>query len=957
MRAINFRNVFVAACFAASLNGGPAHAQEVTAAVFGRVVDVNGRGIAGVQVTAQSASSITPHSTVTSPSGEYGFFALPPGPYVIGFTGSGLVTVKRVVHLAATTSIRADTVMRSETGTFDNAVTVTQERTRYPASPATAVDSRHADFDLLPLTGTVRSGLAFVTDLPGLRPRDSLFLLDGIPLRHGWFRSGAAFAGPGAETIQQVSVNPVRLPVAFGRLDQGVITVVTQPGAARFAGALRLELGQLDLNSDIPRLARETDGLGRSVEYGGGGPAIDNRLWFFASMRHVRQSVREHARLTGLPFTTGTSDRFGLGRLRFVPMANHRFDAHLIAADQNAEDATPLGVAQIADAGALESRDVSSRAFSVSYNGLARGLYELSARVTAERGRTAFTNASSTFPFVDRTTAARWLAPGSCAACDPQEARHFTIRATAATWLHGRYGAHHVMAGYDHARVALDRAGAPAEGTFEVWPAQSLISDGQIFPVLRPDGNSWIRWFPGTDRRLDVRSHSLFAGDTWIASPTVTVDVGLRLDANRVTDAFERPRLSERVLAPRAYATWRPSVDAGWTVTGGFGRYVPDPIGRDLDSTGAEVRTSRFFNYGGPPINAGGPVTSSQAAMLQVLNWFAAAGGPTTTPVAVAGAGRIDEASDRPGALHVDEWSVGVDHPIAQQGRVRADFTLRTWGGFTALQHAPGLASSESGAAVDTFRIVPAPDFERRYAGLTVRAKYRFGHYADVASEYTLSSLTGNADGGWMHRGVPGSGSLGYPEYIDPSWHIPAGGLPDDVRHRLRMWAFSEIRANETFGFLGVTVVHSRESGRPYGAIGLVDARPFVTNPGYLQPPPLVRYAFTAPDAYRAPGIARTDLALTYRRRLPGTVHGDLFAMFQILNVFGMVRVVNPELLVVTRTAANDPALQAFNPFIETPVEGVHWTIDDSDVRRATASTSAPRTLPRSFRVIFGVRF
>ena len=67
------------------------------------------------------------------------------------------------------------------------------------------------------------------------------------------------------------------------------------------------------------------------------------------------------------------------------------------------------------------------------------------------------------------------------------------------------------------------------------------------------------------------------------------------------------------------------------------------------------------------------------------------------------------------------------------------------------------------------------------------------------------------------------------------------------------------------------------ESGVPYGAGGReisvigsstsgVDPRPYVTNPGYLTPPPGTdtAYFYTARDAFRTESQIRTDFGATY---------------------------------------------------------------------------------------------
>jgi len=242
------------------------------------------------------------------------------------------------------------------------------------------------------------------------------------------------------------------------------------------------------------------------------------------------------------------------------------------------------------------------------------------------------------------------------------------------------------------------------------------------------------------------------------------------------------------------------------------------------------------------------------------------------------------------------------------------------------------------------------PDLERTQTGFSLATEYRLGHYADIDARYELSSLSGNTAESMNAGRLLRRTELWYPEYFDSSWRLPVGQLPEDAKHRLRLWAHSEIMANDSLGMLLVTLIYSRESGRSYGAAGLVSVEPFVTNPGYATPPTAVLYNFTAPDEFRTPPLGRTDLGLNYRRRLPGTVHGELLAAFNVLNVLNSTVEWHSEQLVRVQTAFTNPSLQRFNPFVETPVEGVHWTMDPAMATQLT-------TMPRAYRFTLGIRF
>src|SRR5688572_31952058 len=77
-------------------------------------------------------------------------------------------------------------------------------------------------------------------------------------------------------------------------------------------------------------------------------------------------------------------------------------------------------------------------------------------------------------------------------------------------------------------------------------------------------------------------------------------------------------------------------------------------------------------------------------------------------------------------------------------------------------------------------------------------------------------------------------------------------------------------------------------SGVPYGAMGMINPRNFVTKPGYVTPPAAIEYFFTARDAFRTETTHRTDLSVNYSHRVPGggAASPELFFHGEILNVF-----------------------------------------------------------------------
>src|SRR4029078_783501 len=100
----------------------------------------------------------------------------------------------------------------------------------------------------------------------------------------------------------------------------------------------------------------------------------------------------------------------------------------------------------------------------------------------------------------------------------------------------------------------------------------------------------------------------------------------------------------------------------------------------------------------------------------------------------------------------------------------------------------------------------------------------------------------------------------------------------------------------------------------PYGAVGAVRDRAFVTNPGYSLPPANVAYFFTARDAFRTPSINQTDATLNYSfdfNAFDKTV--EIFLEPEILNVFNNDHPIAVNASVLDNTTS--ASLAGFNPF------------------------------------------
>jgi hypothetical protein len=251
----------------------------------------------------------------------------------------------------------------------------------------------------------------------------------------------------------------------------------------------------------------------------------------------------------------------------------------------------------------------------------------------------------------------------------------------------------------------------------------------------------------------------------------------------------------------------------------------------------------------------------------------------------------------------------------------------------------------------------------RRYAGLVTQASFNFGSKVFLGGNYTLSHSYGNLDGETLNGGPSGASILNYPEYKRAEWSAPEGDLLIDQRHRSRIWGtYTPMAAGS--GMLTLGVVQQIASGTPYGAVGAINPRNFVTNPGYATPPTAVDYYFAARDAFHSAATYRTDFSANYAYRIPHARQTELFFHGEVLNVFNKFQLcgcggtvfnnggttdmstINQSVTVITATP--------FDPFTTIPVEGVNWA---KNAAFGTALNAFAYTSPRIFRFSAGVRF
>jgi hypothetical protein len=253
-------------------------------------------------------------------------------------------------------------------------------------------------------------------------------------------------------------------------------------------------------------------------------------------------------------------------------------------------------------------------------------------------------------------------------------------------------------------------------------------------------------------------------------------------------------------------------------------------------------------------------------------------------------------------------------------------------------------------------------DLERKYKAINFQISYRTSDRLTLGGNYSLADTTGNVDAETGPSGPVTATIYDFPEYFDPSWSFPVGDLQTDVRHRVRTWAIWRLPVPVSLGNFDLSGLYYFNTGTPYGSAGNVNTRPYVTNPGYENPPATRTYYFEARDTYRMDNLHRVDLALNWSHRL-GIKNAEVFFRGRVLNVFNRDALTNyTDVLCGTggcinttiNTNNNVASLAAFNPFTQTPVQGVNWTKGSTF---GTATNRGAYQTPRTYDFSVGFRF
>jgi hypothetical protein len=988
------------------LSAALAGAQVPTGTISGRVTDTSGAVLPGVTVTATSPNLQGPREIVTSQFGDYVIPLLPAGTYTITFVLSGFQTLTQQVDVASTEAVPLDAQLG--VGGVEEKITVVGEARSFLQTVQSGTNVKQSLLSTLPSNRTLGAAIALAPNVKATGPTggsgadgaftvagamsyDSVFLLNGVAITENL--RGQPYNLFIEDAIQETTVSTSGISAEYGRFGGGLVNAITKSGGNQFSGSYRLGMNNDDWRALTPYPGdTKLDKVVPTHEYTIGGPIFKDVLWFFNAGRFQTQEQSLQTNVTNISYPRTSDEKRYEGKLTYTVRPGQVVKGSFTKVQQAIVNTS---FATIMDTRSLYNQEQPQDLLSLNYNGVLGTTLFLEGQYSQRHFSFVWSGSGSTdlingTLLIDRArggggTAFRYWAQTFCV-CNIDNRDNNEQLAKATYFLStNRAGTHTMVFGYDRYNDQRKADNHQSGSDYRIRGTSTILGSGDtIYPVFLNNNSTIIEWDPITlaSQGSNIRTHALFINDSWRLKDGISLNLGLRWDKNQGEDAAGNPVSDSSKLSHRLGIVWDPRGDGKWAINASTGRYVSGINNAIAETSPAGNNSIYTWFYQGPSINAdpSGVLVTPDVAIQQVFNWFNANGGanrPFSGPPTVAGVNTlIGDSLASPNAI---EYAVGVSRLLGERGTIRADYVFRDFNDFyvSRTDLTTGQTTDALGKVYDVTLVENSNDLERRYQGATFQATYRFGSSVDLGGNYTLSRTWGNFDGENPTSGPLRAELFSYPEYREARWNAPEGNLGTDQRHRVRIWGTYRVPLGSKAGSLDIGVVEGLASGAPYtfgGArddspgtgVGRIDSSPYVTNPGYATPVSSVEYYFFERDRYRTEAQYRTDLSINYQYRLGGGAdvffHGELLNVFDQYQLCGCggtvfnnggasdIRTINSAVL----TAATSPALRPFNPFTETPVQGVNWNLGPTFGRPVNRFAY---TSPRTFRFNFGVKF
>ncbi len=299
------------------------HAQQVTAAITGKVVDPSGGALVGAKVVATDKDRGTEWPTATNGDGVFNLPRLPIGTYNVKVSAAGfqsavqsniLLDMNQVARLDFTMTVGNITQTIEVTSAAPLLQTQSTELGQV-IDAATNVDLPLATRNYVQLTllapGSIhpnpsgfKSGLTTSSssrpNVNGNREQANNFILDGLD--NNQVSDNLVGYAPAVDAIAEFNEITLTAPAEFGNYMGGIVSVTTKSGSNSFHGSAYefFRNDKLNANSWTNNFEGATRPITRWNNFGGtgGGPIKKDKIFFFADYQGSRLDTPPSASVT-----------------------------------------------------------------------------------------------------------------------------------------------------------------------------------------------------------------------------------------------------------------------------------------------------------------------------------------------------------------------------------------------------------------------------------------------------------------------------------------------------------------------------------------------------------------------------------------------------------------------------------------------------------------------------------
>lgn len=957
---------FLAPASAVLAQGNP------TGTISGHVTDPDDLALPGVTVTVGSPVLQGVRTAVTSENGDYIIPFLPAGDYTVTFELQGFATVKQTVGLKMADTLPVN--VKLGVAAVTETITVTGSAAETATTPTVATTVKASAIEVIPFGRTLDAATVLAPGAIGNGPGgnimvsgalsyDNLNLVNGVNVNENLRQQARPLYVEDA--VQETKVSTGNISAEYGRFQGGVVNMITKSGGNVFSGSFRTTFTNDAWRALTPYPGdSNADVLVPAYEGTFGGPVFRDKLWFFTSGRLQNNETDRTTPYTGYNYTYKEADKRAEGKATYALNARNTFKVSYF---RRTATFTNNSFGTVMDAASLYTNTNKESLLAANYQTVLSGNLFVETQYSARRYANTGTGSSYTdlikgTPIWDRSRgSARFNTATFCAACsnavdkknndDVYAKLNYFLSTTNA-------GSHNIVAGFDYFdEMRMNNQNSVASG-FRVQVTGAIIDGFNIYPILRSGSSTstaaYIDWRPIFQDTVGnhLRTYSGFLNDVWRINSRYSVNLGLRYDRNSTKDQGGTLVGNSGSLSPRVGLTSDLKGDGKWIANLGFGHYVGMFNTQIADAASAAGREANYsFWYQGPPVNTGstGPYLTSAEALQILWNWFNANGGtsrPVRTSPTVPGVNT--SVNPKVKSANSNEYMAGLAHQLTK-GAIRVDFVYRRYSDFYGNYVDPStgvVTDPRTNLRFNMTVVDNTNDVMRDYKGLSVQFDYRLRRDFSLSGNWMLSWSRGSVEGEDVANGATRASANEYPEYRQASWNYPVGYTNGDQRHKVRLWGTYDLPVPAAAGKVALGFMQRFDSGGPLDYSISVDTRPYVTNPGYLVPPSSVTHYISGRGEYRFDGAWRTDLSLSWNRKIVRRT--EVFLRAVVNNVF------NNHALTSFNSTMVTTGLAPFNPFTETPAEGVNYAKGPAF---GQASSPSSYQSPRDFSFSVGFRF